>query len=332
MVQNYFYTETAFIHQGDIKYLMDLVKVSAMVGANGIKFQVIGDYEDFISRVNPNYGSFKKAMIKRKDWDNVFRFAKDCGLDIIYMPCDKKAAQLANTVWHQKISYLDIHPVNFNYLPILNIIKESTFDLILGVGGRQKDEIDKKIIFFGNKIRVLMFGHQAFPTEFHQSAIGKIVLLRETYPHLIIGYADHSRYDNIWARHLHSVAYMLGARCFEKHISVREGEERFDYLSSSDGKSIQLIIDDLNKLASHEMELPDLNTLNKSELKYTSRQVKAVASRDMRRGERISENDINYKMIESEQGLEFEKDPTGKILTLDIRYDFPFTEAHINNE
>lgn len=319
------YTETAFIHQGDISYLMNLIETSAKVGARGIKFQVIGDYDDFISRVNPNYEAFKKAMIKKEDWDEVFRFTKDCGLDIIYMPCDNMAAQYASDLWHSKISYLDIHPVNFNYVPILNLIKDSSLELIVGVGGRTKAEIDRKLDFFGEKIKVLMFGHQAFPTELHQSAIGKIPLLKQCYPDLTIGYADHSRFDNVWARYLHSVAYMLGARFFEKHIAVTEGEERFDYLSSSEGKSIKVILDDINSLAGFEAEYPDMNVLNKSELKYTSRQLKAVASRDMKRDERITQNDIKYKMIESEKGLQFENDPSGKRLTADLTFDFPFT-------
>ena len=53
--KSYFYTESAFIHQGDVEYLTALVKASAKAGANGIKFQVIGEYDGFLSKVNPHY-------------------------------------------------------------------------------------------------------------------------------------------------------------------------------------------------------------------------------------------------------------------------------------
>ena len=35
MGKSYFYTESAFIHQGDIDYLMELVKASSKAGADG---------------------------------------------------------------------------------------------------------------------------------------------------------------------------------------------------------------------------------------------------------------------------------------------------------
>lgn len=325
----FFYTETAFIHQGDIAYMMELIKRSKEAGAHGIKFQVIGEYDDFISRANPNYDAFKIAMISKKDWEKIFQYSNECGLDIVYMPCDKKAAEYARDEWKKYISYIDIHPVNFNYTPILSIIKESQCDLILGMGGRTKDEVDEKIKYFSDQIKVLMFGHQGFPTELYQSAIGKIPLLKEAYPQMEIGYADHSKFDNPWSRSLHSVAYMLGARFFEKHIAVNEGENRFDYITSSSKGSLQNMLSDINELIEKEAEFPDLKSLNKSEIKYTSRQLKAVSTKDMKAGDVISAEDVKYKMIESEVGFPYGVEIIGKKLTKDLLNDQPFVEGII---
>ncbi len=326
----FFYTETAFIHQGDVAYMMELIKRTAEAGAHGIKFQVIGEYDDFISRANPNYEAFKIAMISKGDWERIFKYSKESGLDIVYMPTDKKAAEFARDEWKKYISYIDIHPVNFNYTPILSIIKESHCDLILGMGGRTKDEVDEKIKYFGDKIKVLMFGHQGFPTELYQSAIGKIPLLKEVYPQMQIGYADHSKFDNPWSRNLHSVAYMLGARFFEKHIAVTEGENRLDYITSSSKESIENILKDINNLIESGAEFPDLKSLNKSEIKYTSRQLKAVSAKDMKTGDMISANDVKYKMIESEVGFPYGNELIGKKLTSDLAYDLPFVEGIIS--
>jgi sialic acid synthase SpsE len=329
MSKSYFYTESAFIHQGDVAYLMELVKSSASAGANGIKFQVIGEYNGFLSKVNPHYEPFKKAMIVKADWEKVFTLCKELNLDIIYMPCDKQAALFANNEWRHFIKYIDIHPVNFIYEPILEIIKEGGIDIILGMGGRTKNEVDAKLTFFGKQIKVLMFGHQAFPTQLHQSAIGKIPLLKQAYPDLLIGYADHSPYQSQWGRELQSVAYMLGARVFEKHIGMEEGVERFDYLTASSPDSIAGMVKDIAALNEQEIEFADLAALNPSEIKYTSRQLKAVATRDMKKGESIAAADVTYKMIESEIGLPYENDPTGKTLLADLPEDFPFVSNEI---
>ncbi len=329
MGKSYFYTESAFIHQGEAAYLMELVKASAKAGANGIKFQVIGEYNGFLSKVNPHYEPFKKAMIIKADWEKVFTLCKELSLDIIYMPCDKQSAYFANHEWRHFIKYIDIHPVNFIYQPILEIIKEGGIDIILGMGGRTKAEVDNKLAFFGRQLKVLMFGHQAFPTQLHQSAIGKIPLLKQTYPDVLIGYADHSPYQSQWGRQLQSVAYMLGARVFEKHIGLVEGEERFDYLTASSPESIAGMINDITALNEQEIEFADLTALNPSEIKYTSRQLKAVATRDMKKGDPITSAEVAYKMIESEIGLPYENDPTGKTLLADLKEDYPFVANEI---
>ncbi len=325
----YFYTETAFIHQGDVEYLINLVKESAKSGANGIKFQVIGEYDALLSIVNPNYEPFKKAMIVKKDWEKVFLLCRELNLDIIYMPCDTMAVIYANTEWRHFIKYIDIHPVNFIYQPTLEKIKEGGIDIILGMGGRSKAEVDEKLEFFGSQIKVLMFGHQAFPTHLYQSALGKIALLKQAYPDLAIGYADHSPYQSHWGRQLQSVAYMLGARFFEKHIALVEGEERFDYITSSSPESLAAMMSDIVTLSEQNVEFPDLDVLNASEIKYTARQLKAVATRDMQAGEILAVQDIAYKMIESEAGLPYLNDPAGKKILADVKKDHPFLENEI---
>jgi len=329
MANSYFYTESAFIHQGDVAYLMDLVKASANAGADGIKFQVIGEYDGFLSIVNPHYEPFKKAMIAKQDWEKVFLLCKELGLDIIYMPCDKMAAHFANNEWRHFIKYIDIHPVNFIYQPILEIIKEGGIDIILGMGGRTKEEVDEKLSFFGEQIKVLMFGHQAFPTQLHQGALGKIPLLKQAYPDVLIGYADHSPYQSEWGRQLQSVAYVLGARVFEKHIALVAGEERFDYITSSSPESIAEMVSDIHALDEMKVEFANIHQLNASEIKYTSRQLKAVATRDMNAGDIIGAGDVEYKMIESEVGLPYLNDLTGKKLLSAVNADHPFLENEI---
>ncbi len=325
----FFYTETAFIHQGNVDYMMQLVKASAAAGARGIKFQVILDYDALISKANPNYDSFKVAMISKSDWEKIFLYARECGLDIIMILGDAEVARCVNNEWKHLVRYIDIAPAGFIYQPSLDAIKQSNIDVILGVGGRTKNEIDQKLAFFGGQVKVLMFGHQAFPTQLHQSAIGKIPLLAKAYPELVIGYADHTPYNSVWSRQLHSVAYMLGARCFEKHIGLTEGEERFDYMTASSEDSLRNMITDMNELAEKNVEIPCLDKLNASEVKYTARQVKAVAARNMEAGEMITEKDIHYKMFEGDEGFDYCTNIIGKKLSVSLQADFPFTAANI---
>ncbi|MDP2158862.1 MAG: N-acetylneuraminate synthase family protein, partial [Flavobacterium sp.] len=280
-------------------------------------------YDSFVSKANPNYEPFIKAMIHKSDWEIVFKLCSTLKLDVIYMPCDELAAELAVNEWKHFIKFIDIHPINFIYQPILDIIKKSGIDIIIGVGGRTLGEIENKIDFYGNQIKVLMFGHQAFPTQLHQSSIAKIVLLKEKFTNLIIGYADHSPFDSHWGVDLQSVAYMLGARMFEKHIALVAGEERFDYITSSSPEQIRFMVSDIAKLDELNVEYADLNKLNESEIKYTSRQLKAVASQNLNSSHVITEKDLKFKMIESESGFIYSDDIVGKSLLQEVKEDQP---------
>ncbi len=323
----YFYTESAFIHQGDVDYLLKLVEASKTAGAQGIKFQVLADYDAFISRSNPHYEPFKKTLIASENWLKVFERCKSLDLDIIYMPCDIQAATFANTLYKSFIKYLDIHPVNFLFDPILSLIKKSEIPVILGMGGRTEVEVTHKINYFGEQIKVLMFGHQAFPTQFYESAIHKIPLLKTKFPDISIGYADHSPFDSEWGRNLQSVAYLLGARFFEKHIALEAGVERFDYLTSCSQEQISDMIQDLRHLQEKSVEFNYLNTLNPAETKYTSRQLKAVTNNKLNAGDIIKPDDISYKLIESEIGIPYGINIIGKKIIHNTDFDCPILEV-----
>ena len=49
----------------------------------------------------------------------------------------------------------------------------------------------------------------------------------------------------------------------------------------------------------------------------------------MEAGEAISKKDVEYKMIESEVGLPYLNDPTGKKLLAAVNADYPFLENEI---
>ena len=77
-----------------------------------------------------------------------------------------------------------------------------------------------------------MVGFQSFPTNFKDINIEKLMFLKDYTQMLKIGYADHTIYndDNMVENNI--FAYNLGARIFEKHIAIDEGEERIDYISA----------------------------------------------------------------------------------------------------
>jgi N,N'-diacetyllegionaminate synthase len=318
----YFYTETAFHHEGDVRYLKELIDASASVGAQGVKFQVLIDYDELLSTKHPAYHTFKKALLSKESWNEVLTYCTAKGLDIIFMPCDVMALKLVSE-GHIRPAFLDIHSVSFYDTNVLASIRETGIPIILGIGGRYPQEISEKIEFFGEQLKVLMIGYQSFPTEIENLIIEKIQFFGKKYPQIKIGYADHSSVGSADSIQSNEWAYLLGARFFEKHITLHPKVEMFDWQSASSKEDIAVIIKKLNRL--------DLQVMNKSteeiqgltnlELAYRNREKVALAATHLVKGTVISNENLIFKMSGVEGGVGRANEIVGKKLLVDKEPD-----------
>ena len=142
--------------------------------------------------------------------------------------------------YKKNIKYLELHSVSFNDTSLKKMIKESNIPLILGAGGRTLKEINSLLLYFGSQVEVLMHGFQSFPSKIENVRLDKIFFLASKFPFLKIGYADHSSFDDNFSVTSNEYAYLLGARVFEKHITLEEGVKRIDYESSVGADKIKI--------------------------------------------------------------------------------------------
>lgn len=298
MNKSYLYTETAYHHQGDMTFMKDLIDATKKSGAQGIKFQVMTRTSDFISTKHKAYTDLDSYCFSLDKWTEIFSYTQSKGLDIIMMPLNVEAFKLLDKFI---VKYLDIHSVSFYDNILLEKIKESKLDIILGVGGRTLEEIVEKKNYFGNKLKVLMVGFQAFPSKIEDVKIGKIAFLKTMFPELLIGYADHSAYDNEYAIKSNEYARILGAIIFEKHMTTQEGVERVDFASAVASEKITEIINKLNFI--DQFILTDFETsfsLKESEITYRERQMRCVSNMDLKEGTLITHEMISLKLVDDQ--------------------------------
>lgn len=319
----YLYTETAFHHQGDYDYMIGLINASKEAGAKGIKFQVLLKLSNLMSPKHSIYNNLTSTIFSYAEWKSVFKHCNDVGLEIIFMPCDVDSFSLIEDP-EIKIDYIDIHSVSFYDQDVLQAIKKARIPVILGIGGRTVSEIDDKIAFFKDQLHVLMVGFQSFPSQLEDVKLGKIKVLREKYPNLIIGYADHSSFSSEHAIISNEYAYILGARYFEKHLTLDEGKERLDFQSAIGTEKMKQVVDRLHFLDQKVFTFNDeqLLAVEGKEIVYRNRQKTAVAARDLKKGESLDESCIAFKMIDKSNGEVSAQPFIGKTAMEDIeQYD-----------
>jgi sialic acid synthase SpsE len=318
----YFYTETAFHHQGDFAFLKKLVDASKRSGAMGVKFQILIEPASFISTKHGGYNSLSSYCFTAELWEEIVKYAYGLELECIAMPLDMASIQFIHD--HKDlIKYIDIHPVSFYDQPLLEKVRSLEIPVIMGVGGRTLAEIQSAYDWFKDQLKVLMVGFQAFPTNLEEIRLGRIKRLGELFPSLQIGYADHSSYNHEHAVISNEYAYLLGATFFEKHISIEEGIERVDYSAAISEEKIKQIIHRIRFLKEHVVDMSDedIFRFSSSEIKYRDRQKKVVLLDSLPEGTVIEAGHLTTKMIDREGGFYKTEQVIGKRLLRNVEKD-----------
>lgn len=299
MSNSYLYTETAFHHEGDINYIKQLIISSSESGVNGIKFQVLTNPSDFISTRNSSFKMLEKYCFSLTEWEEIFEFTLSKGLDIIMMPLNLGAFELLHKF---KVKYLDIHSVSFYDMKLLEEVKKTKLNIILGVGGRTLEEVKEKQLYFKENLKVLMVGFQSFPSKLEKVKIGKIKYLRNLFPELEIGYADHSSFDDEFAVLSNDYARLLGATFFEKHITITEGEERVDAASAVGLEKIKAVKKRISFIEKYVLtNEQDSFVFDSTETVYRNRQLRCVVNKDVLADTVLEISDVSLKMVEDQE-------------------------------
>ena len=316
----YIYAETAFHHEGNKDYLLQLIDEAKKSGADGVKFQVLIDLNEFMSSAHSDFLQVKNWILTLDEWKEVFEYTKKLALDIILMPLDIMAFELSRLF---DVKYIEIHSVSFKDKELLSVLDKNKTPLILGIGGRSLEEIDSVVKKYKNT--TLMVGFQSCPSELEDIKLRRIKELVSMYPNSIIGYADHSSYDSEMAITSNEYAYILGARVFEKHITLEEGKKRVDFQSAVEAKKILNIktrLSFLDKLLS--INETSLFGMNEKEIKYRNRQKLPVAKYDLDIGHIVVERDIRLKTLNVENSVEELETLIGRKLKNKVKEDKAF--------
>lgn len=321
----YLIAETAFHHEGDKEYLIKLIDATSEAGVDSVKFQILIDLDEFMSTKHSSYEAAKGWLLSSDEWIEVLDYAVSRKLDIVAMPLDKKAFEI---IKNYDIKYLEVHSVSFKDEALLACLEQTKAALIFGVGGRTKEEIATVVNRYRKRDLVLMVGYQSFPTEFKDSQISKVTALKEIYPECKIGYADHSAYDEEMAVKSSELAYVLGARVFEKHLTIDEGKERIDFQSAINIDKFAKIKSNLLKL-SEVINEDDVFSLSDKEVTYRNRQKVPVSNKRLTAGTVITKEDLSLKMIDEECCIESLELIIGNVISRDIERDEAFLKGDL---
>ena len=301
----YIIGETAYNHEGDIKYLYRMIDDIAELKLNAIKFHMLLNPESYMQKKHPLIKESKKWIFSKNQWNEIINYSNKKGLDIIVLCDDIESIEyiLENII---KVTAIELHATGLNDYFLLNAASGFNRQIILGVGGSTIDEINFAIDFLGNKginDILLMYGFQNYPTKYTDINLSKMLKIRDLFK-LPIGYADHTAFNDPNNEVISCMAAMMGINILEKHYTPDYGIERIDYHAAV-GKMQMLKIKKLMELVLKVYGNGNLK-MSEAELEYgnTGPMKKAiVAKRNIKKGERLSLDTLWFKRTVEESPI-----------------------------
>ena len=174
---------------------------------------------------------------------------------------------------------------------------------ILNVSAYGIEEIEQTIhtvasVFKGEII--LQVGYQSHPTEFMNSGLSKLPVLRESFPGLRISFTDHLEHNSPDVLLLPYIAHLTGADIIEKHIMCEKLPTQFDHYSSIN----YLQLKEFAAMAERYRSLMQQPFIVSEEKEYLRKSLLVPMLREGREaGQLISPDDLDYKRC-SRSGLD----------------------------
>lgn len=301
----YLIGETAYNHEGNIDYLYKMIMDIAELKLNAIKFHLLLNPESYMQKNHPLMKKMKKWIFSKKQWDSIIDYTNKRRLDIIALCDDIESAEylIKN---NKDITAIELHQTGLNDYFLLETVSKFNGQIVLGIGGSAIDEIQYAVNSLRNNGKdniILMYGFQAYPTNYLEINLSKMLKIREIF-NLPVGYADHTAFNDPNNEVISVMGGMMGFNILEKHYTLDFGKERIDYHAAV-GKAQMLKIKELMKLALTIYGDGKLE-MSKAELEYGNvgpMKKAIVAKKFIKKGDRLSLDNLWFKRTAEESSI-----------------------------
>lgn len=293
----YLIGETAFHHQGEMNFVLELIQHANELKLNAIKFHLLQDLDDYMVAHHKAIEVLRPWCFNASQWDEILTTVAQTDLDIILLCND--AASLDWVLQCQfPIKAIELHATGLNDYFLLEKAAQFKGTVILGVGGSTVEEIKYAIDYLranGQEDIFLMHGFQNYPTDYKDINLSKMQKLSHLFG-LPIGYADHTDPSDPANETISVLAAAMGFNVLEKHFTHEFGKKRIDAQAAVSLEQMKNIKELLEKavLAYGNNSLE----MSKAEKKYgeTGPMKKAIVARvEIQKGEQLSLDKIAFK-------------------------------------
>lgn len=279
-------------HQGDLATAREFIRIFAFEGADAVKFQTRDNrylfsddaYEAPYESENAfaeTYGEHREKLELKPEWLPILK--EDCvkyGVKFMSTPFDEPSLALLNEI---DVDILKVASFDLGNLPFINRIASLGKPVVMSVGGGKIEQIRSSVevlLSHHNEIAILHCVSE-YPCEYSRLGLDNIEVLIREFPGCVIGSSDH--FNGTLSG---PVAYLKGARVFEKHVTLNRAWKGTDHSFALEPEGFRKFVRDIKRVR-HMMPPKPANDLG-NERVFKKLGKSLVAYEDIRAGEKLT--------------------------------------------
>lgn len=331
----YIVAEVGVNHEGSIETAKRLIREAHEGGADAVKFQTY-KADKIAAKDSPAYWDLSQEPTKTQyelfkkhdsfgqdEFEHLATYSNQRGIDFLSTPFDIDAADyLAPLMPAVKISSSDI-----TNKPFIKHLCGYGKPILLSTGASYFHEIAEAVEWIDEFDVTLCLLHcvLSYPTSDTDANLNRITFLRKAFPHVSIGYSDHTLPDDM---EVCTTATLLGARVIEKHFTHDKTLPGNDHYHAMDIDDLKLLRERIKRFA----EIVGTQTTRPLEAESQARahaRRSLVAARDIGQGATIKEEDLTFKRPASGISPRLIDEVVGRKAAVSIAIDTVLTWSHI---
>jgi len=321
-------------HQGNLDTAREYIKIFAAEGCDAIKFQTRSNKYLFSEEAYnapytsenafaPTYGAHREHLELNPDWLPILK--EDCarhGVKFMSTPFDEPSL---NILVDLGVDILKIASFDLGNLPFINRIAKTKIPVVISVGGGKADQIKSSVnvlLDYHNDISILHCVSE-YPCEYNRLGLENIRVLLSEFPDCVIGSSDH--FNGTLSG---PIAYLLGARVFEKHVTLNRAWKGTDHSFALEREGFRKFVRDIKRVPHMLPSKPKEEIGTEQVFKKLGKSL--VAYEDIKAGDQLTIFNLSGKIF-SKQYIPVRESNLviGKIVLDDIKKGTPIEYSNL---
>ena len=288
-------------HQGELEKALEYIKVFASNGADVIKFQTRDNaflfskdaYEKEYNSENAfaqSYGEHREKLeLHPKDLHLLKKECEKYGVKYMSTPFDEPSLDLICDVG---VDLIKIASFDLGNLPFISKIAKKGLPVVISTGGGNLDDVRSSVKILQEGINDISILHcvSEYPCTHDRLGLETIKEYISEFPDCRIGVSDH--FSGVLSG---PIAYMLGARIFEKHVTLNRSWKGTDHSFALEPHGFKNFSRDIHRVPEMMPRKKDNSLGNEPVFIKLGKSI--VAARDLIAGQNVTIDDLSGKIF-----------------------------------